>query len=111
MKTLVKIAFLSAAALTIAGIAHADHRDYRIALANQDKYGHPVYDETAAKPEEAPQIKEKTYNVSASDVDTAATIESLSLIPATQETDCSRNKNISWNTWTCPNRHVLFCFP
>ncbi len=41
MKTLVKIAFLSAAALTIAGIAHADHRDYRIALANQDKYGHP----------------------------------------------------------------------
>jgi threonine dehydrogenase-like Zn-dependent dehydrogenase len=65
MKTLVKIAFLSAAALTIAGIAHADHRDYRIALANQDKYGHPVYDETAAKPEEAPQIKEKTYNVSA----------------------------------------------
>ena len=28
MKTLVKIAFLSAAALTIAGIAHADHRDY-----------------------------------------------------------------------------------
>ena len=85
MKTLVKIAFLSAAALTIAGIAHADHRDYRIALANQDKYGHPVYDETAAKPEEAPQIKGKT----------AATIESLSLIPATQETDCSRNKNIS----------------
>lgn len=60
MKTLVKIAFLSAAALTIAGIA----------LANQDKYGHPVYDETAAKPEEAPQIKEKTYNVSASDVNT-----------------------------------------
>ena len=48
MKTLVKIAFLSAAALTIAGIAHADHRDYRI----------------------APQIKEKTYNVSASDVNT-----------------------------------------
>ena len=70
MKTLVKIAFLSAAALTIAGIAHADHRDYRIALANQDKYGHPVYDETAATPEEAPQIKEKTYNVSASDVNT-----------------------------------------
>ena len=68
MKTLVKIAFLSAAALTIAGIAHADHRDYRIDLAN--KYGHPVYDETAAKPEEAPQIKEKTYNVSASDVNT-----------------------------------------
>ena len=62
MKTLVKIAFLSAAALTIASIAHADHRDYRIALANQDKYGHPVYDETAAKPEESPQIKEKTYN-------------------------------------------------
>ena len=56
MKTLVKIAFLSAAALTIAGIAHADHRDYRIALANQAKYGHPVYDETAATPEEAPQI-------------------------------------------------------
>ena len=60
MKTLVKIAFLSAAALTID----------RIALANQDKYGHPVYDETAAKPEEAPQIKEKTYNVNASDVNT-----------------------------------------
>ena len=35
MKTLVKIAFLSAAALTITGIAHADHRDYRIALANK----------------------------------------------------------------------------
>ena len=68
MKTLVKIAFLSAAALTIASIAHADHRDYRI--AHQDKYGHPVYDETAAKPEESPQIKEKTYNVSASDVNT-----------------------------------------
>ena len=31
MKTLVKIAFLSAAALTMAGVAHADHRDYRIA--------------------------------------------------------------------------------
>ena len=43
MKTLVKIAFLSAAALTIAGIAHADHRDYRIALANQDKYGPVSY--------------------------------------------------------------------
>ena len=70
MKTLVKIAFLSAAALTIASITHADHRDYRIALANQDKYGHPVYDETAAEPEESPQIKEKTYNVSASDVNT-----------------------------------------
>lgn len=70
MKALVKIALLSAVALTFAGIAHAEHRDYRIALANQDKYGHPVYDETAAKPEEAPQIKDKPYNVYASDVDT-----------------------------------------
>ncbi len=68
MKTLAKIALLSITALTIAGAAQAETRDYRIALANQDKFGHPVYDETAAKPEEAPQIKDKQANVTAADV-------------------------------------------
>ncbi len=59
MKTLAKIALLSIAALTIAGAAQAETRDYRSTLANQDKFGHPVYDEPAAKPDKDKKDNDK----------------------------------------------------